>query len=213
MTSSSISSILLSTLIGAAMVTGAIFLHDPDAGFLLMNGCFLFAAFLSGFGIERHPPLLLSRQLWTLRHQHRQILWISLAVAAVLGFVNRRAEGMPLLPEGLEWFVLLSMMIGATEELVFRGIIQGEAARWNATGAVFLAAFLFAVYKSALFLNPAGFLIANPRNIFFFTLPASLLLGFARKSTGSLWPPILAHMLFDLIVYADSVRPPWWVWG
>jgi membrane protease YdiL (CAAX protease family) len=212
MKSATISSLLLSVLIGACTLAAAIFVHNPGGGILVFNICFFFAAFLIGFGIERHPPLLLSRQLWSLDRRHRKVLWISLTIAAALGCLDRYLEGMPLVPEALEWFVLVSMLIGATEEIIFRGIIQGEAARWNPGGAIFLGAFVFAAYKALLFVWPGEFNQANPWIIFLVTFPAGILLGYARKITGSLWPAILAHMLFDLVLYGDAVDVPWWVW-
>jgi membrane protease YdiL (CAAX protease family) len=104
------------------------------------------------------------------------------------------------------------MLIGATEEVIFRGVIQGEASRWNTRGAVILSAFFFALYKTLIFIWPGEFNQANPWVLFPVTFAAGILLGYTRKATNSLLPAILAHMLFDLILYADSAKAPWWVW-
>ena len=213
MKSASISSLMLTVIIGTCTVAGALFVHDPGTGMLLFNICFLLAAFLIGFGIERHPPILLSRRLWTLEKKYRGVLWFSLLLAAALAFLDRRLEGLDIFPARLEWFALLSMLIGATEEIIFRGVIQGEAARWHANGAILLSAFFFALYKAFLFVVPGETNEASPWILFLVSFPAGLLLGYTRKATGSLLPAILAHMLFDLILYGDSAMAPWWVWN
>jgi membrane protease YdiL (CAAX protease family) len=212
MKSESISWLLLSILLGMLMVTAALMYSVPPWGFPLGYVSFLLASFLGGFGIHREPTLLLERSLWRLPAQHRRLLWYSLAIAAVLALLDRYLENMPLFPATLGWFVLLSMLIGAVEELVFRGLVQGIAAKWHVNGAIWLSAICFAAYKAMLFLRPDSFNEANPLLLFLITLPAGVLLGYARKVSGSLWPPILAHMLFDLILYGDTLKTPWWVW-
>jgi membrane protease YdiL (CAAX protease family) len=211
MKSETISALLLSILIGLCASAGALFIHNPGSGIFLFNVCFFFAAFLAGFGIDRHR-ILIFRQIWSLESIHRRILWVSLGMAAGLGFLDRYLEGLDVFPGRLDWFVLVSMLIGATEEIIFRGVIQGEASRWNTRGAVMLSAFFFALYKTLIFIWPGEFNQANPWILFPVTFVAGILLGYTRKATNSLLPAILAHMLFDLILYADSAKAPWWVW-
>jgi membrane protease YdiL (CAAX protease family) len=211
MKSETLSSLMLSVLIGSCTAAGALFMHNPGLSMLMFNIAFLFAAFLAGFGIDQHR-VLFYRQLWTLDRKYRRILWVSLAIAAGLAFLDRFLEGLSLFPTQFGWFVLVSMLIGATEEIIFRGVIQGEASRWNPTGAVFLGALFFALYKTLLFIWPGEFNQANPWILFPVTLAAGILLGYTRMATGSIIPAILAHMLFDLVLYADSAQAPWWVW-
>jgi membrane protease YdiL (CAAX protease family) len=213
MKSESISALLIATLAGLLCIGGALFMHNPGFGIVLFNICLLLAGFLTGFGIDRHPLVIRSREWWTIRKSSYRALVIALSLALLLGLLARNAEGLPLLPIGLEWFVLVSMAIGATEELMFRGMIQGEAARWHAHGAVWLSAFIFAVYKTAILIWPDGKPITLPLTLFAFTFPAALGLGYLRKQTGSIMPGMLAHMLFDLILYGDSHEAPWWVWN
>jgi membrane protease YdiL (CAAX protease family) len=210
--SESISALLLATLAGLLCIGGAIFMHHPGFGILIFNVSIMMAAFLTGFGIDQHPLVVRSRDLWTIRKSNRLVLILALVLALLLGLLARNAEGLHLIPSGMEWFVLVSMAIGATEELMFRGLIQGEAARWNPSGAVWLSALLFAAYKTAIFVWPDASQFNIPLNLFAFTFPAGLLLGYLRKRTGSILPGMIAHMLFDLILYADSPNAPWWVW-
>jgi membrane protease YdiL (CAAX protease family) len=212
MKSAAISSLILSVLIGLLMIASSMLLFNPEWGLRFSTISIMVAFFLSGFGINRHPMILLGKEIWSIRKDKRSILWISLALGGVLAILDRYLEGMPLLPVSLGWFVLVSMLIGATEEFMFRGVILGEASRWHPTGAVFLSALCFAAYKAMLFVHPERFNTTDPWMMFYLTLPAGILLGYARKSSGSIWPPILAHMLFDLILYGDALKTPWWVW-
>ena len=212
MKSSAISSFILAMLISLLMVTAALLMFQPDWGMRFSVACIFLACFLSGFGVNRNPTILLGKDIWRLHKDKRYILYLALAIAFGLALFDRRMERMPLFPESLQWFVLISMLIGATEEFVFRGVIQGEASRWHSTGAIYLSATAFAAYKALLFFHPDTFNQADPWALFYITLPAGILLGYARKASGSLWPPILAHMLFDLILYGDTIKAPWWVW-
>jgi membrane protease YdiL (CAAX protease family) len=194
------------------MIASSMLLFNPEWGLRLSVISIMLAFFLSGFGVNRHPMILLGKEIWSIKKEKRFILWISLALAGVLAILDRYLEGMPWLPVSFEWFVLVSMLIGATEEFMFRGVIQGEASRWHPVGAVFLSALCFAAYKAMLFIHPDMENTSVPWMMFYITLPAGILLGIARKASGSIWPAILAHMLFDLILYGDSAKAPWWVW-
>ena len=77
-----------------------------------------------------------------------------------------------------------------TEEVAFRGLLQ----HWlhvavRATTAIVLASALFAAMHFSVISFPYLFAVG-------------LLLGWMRWRTGSLWPPIVAHFLHNLVVLA-----------
>jgi membrane protease YdiL (CAAX protease family) len=45
------------------------------------------------------------------------------------------------------------------------------------------------------------------------TFVGGVVLGLLRQISDSVVPPIVAHAVFDLLVYGALVRAPWWVWG
>ena len=122
----------------------------------------------------------------------------------------RDEASMPIIPKSFGWFAILAAIIGSTEELVFRGWMQSQfSGRWAWLGILF-AAFAHAAYKSALFLSPEIMYDLNTLGLFRMTFLAGIFLGGLRYYTGSVWPALLAHGIFDLLVYADSTIR-WWV--
>ena len=156
--------------------------------------------------------VLLQKSTWQWQTASGKVFAYSIIISVFLALWYRYSEHMPILPASAEWFVLISILIGATEELIFRGVVQGEASRWNTTGAIYLSALAFAGYKSLLFVLPAAANQTNILKLFILTFLAGILLGYARKNSGSILPCLIAHGIFDLLVYMETANPPWWVW-
>lgn len=156
--------------------------------------------------------VLLEKSIWQWQTASGKVIAYSILISIFLALWYRYSEQMPLLPASAEWFVVLSILIGVTEELIFRGVVLGEASRWNMTGAVYLSALAFAGYKSLLFVLPSAENQTNILNLFILTFFAGILLGYARKNSGSILPCLIAHGIFDLLVYMETSNTPWWVW-
>jgi membrane protease YdiL (CAAX protease family) len=131
--------------------------------------------------------------------------------------VYRWALGEACLPTSLHWFAWVAVGIGAAEELLWRGWVQGTLARpFGAYVAVLAAAGAHAAYKTALFVLPpdgtarqsAGSLIVMA----VVTLGFGSVLGAIRVRQGTIAAPLAFHVLFDLLVYGDRTTAPWWVW-
>jgi membrane protease YdiL (CAAX protease family) len=85
---------------------------------------------------------------------------------------------------------VIAVLPGLCEELVVRGVLLPSLARpLGALGAVASSAFLFA----AMHLDPYRFL---------FTFTVGFVLGLLRLRTGSLWPPVLAHVTLNALTFA-----------
>ena len=112
--------------------------------------------------------------------------------------------------------LFIAVLPAVGEELMFRGIIQKEAAKatGNAVAGIWIAAFLF----SLVHFQFAGFL---PRMVL------GALLGYLYLWTRSLWVPILIHFLNNGVQVAvlyfsridlssiddpESTAPEWWVY-
>jgi membrane protease YdiL (CAAX protease family) len=74
------------------------------------------------------------------------------------------------------------------------------------------AALIHAGYKAGLFLSPSTMNITPVWLFFSWSFGAFLLIGLLRYFSNSIWPAILAHAVFDLLVYAENAEPPVWVW-
>jgi membrane protease YdiL (CAAX protease family) len=67
-------------------------------------------------------------------------------------------------------------------------------------------------YKVFLFLSHAVIVNVDTGFLALFTFLAGVVFGTLKYISGSLIPAITAHALFDIIVYAEFVQAPWWVW-
>jgi membrane protease YdiL (CAAX protease family) len=91
--------------------------------------------------------------------------------------------------DGLVSVAVIAIGPGLGEEIVTRGVLLPSLTRaLRPWGAVVLSALLFA----AMHLDPYRFL---------FTLTIGLVLGVVRLRTGSLWPPIVAHVSLNTLTF------------
>lgn len=140
-------------------------------------------------------------------------LLIGCAGGITLGVLFRLSESMEKFPPGIGLFVFAASAIGASEELLFRGYIQGRLRSLGPVPAVVLAAAAHTVYKVALFVFlPEGVAV----DYFFLgycTLAVGLAAGALREGSKSVLPPLAGHVLFDIVVYGENSVAPWWVWS
>ncbi|MFT5749150.1 MAG: membrane protease YdiL (CAAX protease family) [Ancylomarina sp.] len=80
--------------------------------------------------------------------------------------------------------LLIAVIPALGEELLFRGVLQKQLSKW--TGSIHLGIFISAILFSALHMQFFGFF---PR------LFLGMLFGYLLVWTGSLWVPILAHLV------------------
>jgi membrane protease YdiL (CAAX protease family) len=118
----------------------------------------------------------------------------------------------PLPAAGLEPFVAVACLIGATEELLYRGYVQGRLAVLGWPAAVVLAALAHTAYKAALFAAPAATGEIDFAFISVWTFVGGIVFGMLRQGSGSVLPPVAAHAAFDLLVYGAAAQAQWWVW-
>jgi membrane protease YdiL (CAAX protease family) len=116
------------------------------------------------------------------------------------------------LPQSFHWFALVAAGIGITEELVFRGYVQGALIRSTGLFSIVAGTVAHTGYKCCLFLGPASSGTVDIGFLAISTFFAGLLLGILRHFSSSVWPAVIAHALFDILIYGENVNPPWWVW-
>lgn len=136
------------------------------------------------------------------------------AIGAAFGLLYRRNLGLSLQPApGVQAFVIVACVIGATEELLYRGWLLGQARAFGWPVAIVIAAVAHAAYKTALFAWPPMPAAVNLGNMMLMTTIGGLVAGLLRKWSGSLLPAMAAHIAFDFVVYRAVAEAPWWVWG
>jgi membrane protease YdiL (CAAX protease family) len=135
-------------------------------------------------------------------------------LGAAAGLSHRDTLGIALFPSGNGGdFVLMACLIGATEELIYRGWLLGRARLLGWPAAIVIAAVAHAAYKTALFAWPADPTPVDLAYIAAWTAAGGIVLGLMRRISGSVLPPMLAHIAFDFVVYRAVAHAPWWVWG
>lgn len=172
----------------------------------------LMAGFWIGIIQIFHPKAVFDVQLWRLKKSKIWVLLISVFIALAVAIYSRWEDGLPFIPLSIGSFVMVAVSIGFIEELVFRGYIQGDAGYWNPKWAILISAVAHAGYKACLFVLPEQTIYNTPLELFLYTGIAGILFGFSRYLSGSLWPCIAAHCIFDFWVYMEQPSAPWWVW-
>lgn len=171
----------------------------------------LIAGLLMAIIYKSKPDSIFSAALWDFKTARNGIL-LAAVLSIALATFSRIDDGLPAIPKEIGSFVLVAVLIGFMEEVVFRGMVQGGARHWSAIGAIVIASVSHAGYKALLFVFPFQHLNNSPAELFVYTLVAGLFLGYSRYITGSLWPAIVAHGCFDLWLYMEQSSAPWWVW-
>jgi len=135
-------------------------------------------------------------------------------VGAGAAMLHRQAMGISIWPAaGVGAFALVACLIGATEELVYRGWLQGAVRPFGWPAAVACSALAHTAYKTALFAWVPESGSADLAAIALWTFVGGVVLGLLREISGSLLPAILAHAAFDFVVYGAMNHAPWWVWS
>lgn len=171
---------------------------------------------MSAYIISRHiysPMATLAvffRDLFSRKKLIYTFIGLETGMAAAMYY--RGSIGLPVLPATIESFALVGMTIGIVEECVFRGFIQGRLMKLDLGLAVAFTALAHALYKASLFLAPAAQHLENMTSFFLWSFAGYIVLGVLRYYSKSMAAVIIAHATFDLMLYAENLQAPFWVW-
>lgn len=119
---------------------------------------------------------------------------VNYVIQSVLGEPLENPQLQALAPEGFSWIsliamlVLVGMVVPFAEEVVFRGLLFGWLRKHlRFTYAALWSALLFSVLHGVALLIPALFIMG-------------LVLATVRERSGSLWPCILLHGVFNSLM-------------
>ena len=198
----------------AGLAVFAAFSHRSAPWILVALGGFAIAAaaiLWSGFGAAR-PAELLGLVGFSKRVAMFSALGVALGLGA--GMWHRYALDLSLWPgPGIEAFVVVACLIGATEEIIYRGWILGRARVLGCAAAVLIAALAHTAYKTALFPLPSEAVSVDLVQVALVTFLGGIVLGTLRVASRNLMPALLAHAAFDFVVYGAVASAPWWVWN
>jgi len=200
-------------LTAAGMCIFALFAHSVmPLGFLSFGGLFI-ATLAIALGLKREPGILTLLGMRAFSSRAAAYTVFGMIIGISLGYFYRWGYDLKLLPAGLGRFALTGAIIGATEEALYRGYIQGRLRGLGPCSAIALAALFHTAYKSGLFVFPPFPLQIDFTLFAGATFVVGLLFGAMRECAGSVVPPVAAHACFDIMAYGEYAHAPWWVWG
>ncbi len=130
----------------------------------------------------------------------------------VLGLFYRAVYPVPLFPPTLTLTAIISPLIGMTEEVIFRGVVQGSLKKLRPPAAIVLAAAGHSLYKTVLLASvPLGGEV-DLLKLSLYTFGVGIILGAFRHFSGNIYPAVVSHGIFDIMVYGDEISLPAWVW-
>jgi membrane protease YdiL (CAAX protease family) len=202
-------------------------------GLVVSAGMILFAAsarfpmpvvFVSALGLmavalvmahSLHSSLALGEIFGLSPYSRHMLFWLLIGCAGgtTLGMFSRVSDDMVTLPSRIGQFVFAASAIGASEELLFRGYIQGRLRSLGPVPAVILAAAVHTAYKVSLFVFLPEGVAVDYCFLGYATLGVGLAAGALREKSRSVLPPLAGHVLFDIVVYGENSVAPWWVWS
>lgn len=137
----------------------------------------------------------------------------AIALGIVLGIFTRNRFELTLLPASFTGLALVAPLVGSSEELLFRGYIQGQLRPVGRIFSIVVASSLHTSYKLLVILSLAMPLQFDFIFLIFWTFAAGVLIGILRELAGNTLPPMIAHAVFDIVLYGGMATAPVWVWS
>ena len=196
----------------AGILLFAAFIHHPLPLQILAFGGLALAAAIIGASIRDKPFL----EAFGIDHLDRKILIYvipAIALGIGLGILTRNRFELTLMPKGLTGVAFVAPLVGASEELVFRGYFQGQLRATGQSFSIICTSAFHTSYKLLLILSLGTPLQFDFFFLIFWTFMGGLLFGILRELSRSSIPPMLAHALYDILLYGGLSSAPIWVWS
>ena len=190
----------------------AAFVHKPFPLILLAVGGLAGTAAVIGFSTKD----ITLREVFGIKPLNQRVLLytpIAAAVGVLMAILTRNRFELTLIPAGFTGIALVAPLVGAAEELVFRGYIQGRLHPLGKLCSIVCASAAHTCYKLLVILSLGIPLQFDFFFLIFWTFTGGLLFGTLRELSGSTIPPVIAHAVFDIVLYGTLTTAPIWVWS
>lgn len=196
------------SLSSLALMVFAFLIHSGFPLRLISLSALVLASYLLSRQLQMLPDL------WGKATINVSFLFCLLGIVSgiLLSLLYRWHLDISLFPGSIHYFVIIAAVIGAVEELVFRGFLQEQARSINGPFSVVFSTISHTGYKCFMFLAPAATATIDIPNLALWTFLFGLIFGTIRHLSRSILPSLIAHAVFDILVYAEYVKAPWWVW-
>lgn len=139
-------------------------------------------------------------------------LLISILGGMLFGMIYRNSLSIGVFPSRITHFAILASLVGASEELLFRGYLQTQTRRFGAMISILAGTSGHTLYKFCFFLSMQAGMEISLSGLVIWTLAGGIIFGTIKELSKSTWFPIICHVIFDIIVYGDRTIAPWWIW-
>ena len=136
----------------------------------------------------------------------------AILLGVLLAVLTRNTFDISLFPVRITAVALVTPLVGAAEELIFRGYIQGHL---HPIGRIFSVVYASTVHTSYKLLVILSLSLSLQFDFFFlvlWTFVGGLMFGILRELSRSTLPPMMAHAVFDVVLYGGLATTPVWVW-
>lgn len=181
--------------------------------FFLSFAGLILSAMVVVLHITNWPDLKEAFGLKRINKENIYFIPLSILVAVFFSLFYRYFLQLDIFPTRFIPFAILAAMIGATEELIFRGYIQFRSREFGITLSIFIAALTHTIYKCVLFFSLQASEMVDIGFLAIWTMVIGLALGVMKEFSGSCFVPVLFHVIFDILVYGDGSIETWWVFG
>ena len=190
----------------------ALFIHTPWPRRLISFTALTGTALMLAYSIRNDSTL----RAFGLTPLSRRILFYfipSLLLGGGFAWLTRSTFDLSPLPQSVSRFAIIAPIIGATEELIFRGYIQGHL---RPIGRIFSIVYSSAVHTCYKLLVILSLSVPLQFDLFFlviWTFIGGVTFGILREGARSVIPPVIAHAIFDIVLYGGYAMAPVWVWS
>jgi membrane protease YdiL (CAAX protease family) len=200
------------SVVTACVLIFAIFIHHPWPWRAISFASLAGSALMVSYSL-RNDSILESVGLTPF--SPRTLLYIVAAIplGIAFGWLTRWSFDLTPLPRSIARFGYIAPLIGAMEELVFRGYIQGHLRPVGRFTSITIAASVHTCYKLLIILSLSIPLQFDIFFLVFWTFAGGTVFGILRAGARNSVPPMVAHAVFDIVLYGNYPAAPVWVWS
>jgi len=200
------------TLVLTGICIFALFIHGRPAQRMIALVALSVAAVVISLSISDIQSLLKYLGLSEFSTMIGVYSLVGLGLGILFALRCRSISNVTVLPQTLTVIAVIAPMIGISEELLFRGFLQGKLSSINIYGAIILSAFGHTLYKYLVLRSLPIDIGIDFLSLVVFTFLAGLMCGALRVLSRSIIPACVTHAIFDILVYGGLSTWPIWVW-
>ena len=191
----------------------ALFIHGRPAQRMIAMAALSVAAIVISLSLSDFQSLLKHLGLFGFSKKIVVYSFIGLGLGILMALRCRSISNIALLPQTLTVIAIIAPMIGITEELLFRGFLQGKLSRINIYAAILVSTFGHTLYKYLVLRSLPIDIGIDFFSLVVLTFIAGLMCGVLRVLSKSIIPACVTHAIFDILVYGGLSTWPVWVWN